>query len=285
MGQPIWTACPTIEVMTYSDASDVAWGGYAVELGGQTAVGSWSEEESRQSSTFREVRAARLVLESMAPKLEGKEVKHRTDNQGAERILTVGSRNPELHKEAILLYKICQRHNIRLSVEWVPREQNEVADHLSRLDDLDDYKLEVAVFKRIDKLWGPHTYDRFASMVTKQLPYFSSKYMNPGCDSVDAFTVSWTGANNWLFPPPYLIPHVLHHMSANKEHGTLLIPNWPSAPWWPLLINKPGIWKSCVKGSLRIQPYEGIFTTGSSSSNVFTQGIPPFDLWAVRVQF
>ena len=39
-GQPIWCACPTIDVMTYSDASDVAWGGYAVQLGGQSAVGS-----------------------------------------------------------------------------------------------------------------------------------------------------------------------------------------------------------------------------------------------------
>ena len=38
--------------MTYSDASDVAWNGYVVQLGGQTAVGSWPEEESVRSSTF-----------------------------------------------------------------------------------------------------------------------------------------------------------------------------------------------------------------------------------------
>ena len=48
-GQPIWFASPKVEVLTYFDASDTAWGGYAVELGDQTAVGSWSEE-SRKSS-------------------------------------------------------------------------------------------------------------------------------------------------------------------------------------------------------------------------------------------
>ena len=284
-GQPIWTACPTIDVMTYSDASDVAWGGYAVQLGGQTAVGSWSEEESVQSSTFRELRAARLVLQSMASQLEGKEVRHRTDNQSAERIMTVGSRNPDLHKEAILLYKICRKHNIRLSVEWVSRNQNETADALSRFDDPDDYKLDPSVFRAIDQLWGPHTYDRFASMITTQLPRFSSKYMNPKCDSTDAFTVCWLGENNWLFPPPYLIPRVIRHMSANKEYGTLLIPYWPSAPWWPLLITKQGTWNWFVTDCLDISPYNGIFITGSLSSNIFTTGVPPFELRALRLQF
>jgi hypothetical protein len=284
-GQPIWAACPIIEVMTYSDASDVAWGGYAVQLGGQTAVGSWSENESVKSSTFRELRGARLVLESMAPQLEGKEVRHRTDSQSAERIMTVGSRNPELHKEAILLYKVCREHNIRLSVEWVSRDLNENADYLSRLDDPDDYKLDPRVFRSIDNCWGPHTYDRFASMKTNQLPRFSSKYMNPGCDSTDAFTVSWEGENNWLFPPPYLIPRVLRHMSANNEYGTLLIPYWPSAPWWPLLINKQGCWNSFVTDCLELSTYNGIFISGSLSSNIFTAGVPPFELRALQLRF
>ena len=222
---------------------------------------------------------------AMAPQLEGKEVRHRTDSQSAERIMTVGSRNPELHKEAILLYKVCREHNIRLSVEWVSRDLNENADYLSRLDDPDDYKLDPRVFRSIDNCWGPHTYDRFASMKTNQLPRFSSKYMNPGCDSTDAFTVSWEGENNWLFPPPYLIPRVLRHMSANNEYGTLLIPYWPSAPWWPLLINKQGCWNSFVTDCLELSTYNGIFISGSLSSNIFTAGVPPFELRALQLRF
>jgi hypothetical protein len=286
-GQPIWKASPKVEVLSYSDASDVAWGGYAIQLGDQKAVGCWSAEESVKSSTFRELRGARLVLESLATQLEGKEVRHRTHNQSAERIMTVGSRVPEMHKEAILIYKVCRLHNIRLTAEWVSRDANTTADSLSRLDDPDDYMLDPACFRMVDELWGPHSYDRFASLKTRQLPRFSSRHLNPGCDTTDAFTVSWANENNWLFPPPYLIPRVLHHMRLGKENGSLVIPSWPSAPWWPLLISKGKgkTWKSFVKGSLNLPTYSGIFIPGSASSNVFTVGVPPFGIWALRIEF
>ena len=284
-GQPIWHASPKVEIMTYSDASDVAWGGYAVQLGDQKAVGSWSEEESCMSSTFREIKAARLVLESLALQLAGKEIRHRTDNQGTARIMSVGSRIPELHREAILIYKLCKKYNVRLSVEWVCRDSNKVADELSRLDDPDDYMLDPVCFRTIDSAWGPHTYDRFASMKTKQLPRFCSRYLNPDCDSTDAFTVSWTNENNWLFPPPYLIPRVLRHMQAGGERGTLIAPHWPSAPWWPLLITRNGTWKGFIKDGDIIPTYPGIFLPGSASSNIFTNGKPAFDILALRLDF
>ena len=51
--------------------------------------------------------------------------------------------------------------------------------------------------------------------------------------AVDAFTVSWAGDYNCLFPPPYPVPHVLHDRG---EDGTLLVLEWHSAPWWPLLV-------------------------------------------------
>ena len=111
------------------------------QLGDRKVVGSWYAKESRKSSTFREIKAARLVLESLAPKLVGKEVRHRTNNQGTERITSVGSRIPELHQEALLIYKLCKKFNIQVSVEWVCRDSNKIADTLSRLDDPDDYML------------------------------------------------------------------------------------------------------------------------------------------------
>ena len=37
------------------------------------------------------------------------------------------------------------------------------------------------------------------------------------------------------FPSPYLIPRVLKHMEQGMEMGTLVIPLWTSAPWWPLI--------------------------------------------------
>ena len=215
--------------------SYVAWGGYAIQLGDQKAVGNWSGKESVKSSTFCELRGAWLVLESLATQMEGKEVRHRTDNQSAERIMMVGCQVPELHREAILIYTICRLHNICLTAEWASCDANTIVGSLSRLDDLDDYMLDPECFCMVRELWFPHSYDRIASLKTRQLPRFSSWHLNPGCDTTDAFTVSWANENNWLFSPPYLIAHVLHHMRLGKENGSIVFPAWLSAPWRPLL--------------------------------------------------
>ena len=76
-----------------------------------------------------------------------------------------------------------------------------------------------------------HTVDRLASLRTKQLPRFCSRWLCPGCEGVDAFTLDWSGENNWLVPPVFLVSRVLNHMFCNKETGTLVVPQWPSALW------------------------------------------------------
>ena len=99
---------------------------------------------------------------------------HRTLNRNAEIIMSVGSRVPDLHKEVVLVYKLCRELNIRLSVEWVSRNDNSIADELSRVKDATDYMLDPKCFRDIDWLWGPHTVDRFASIKTKQLDRYCS---------------------------------------------------------------------------------------------------------------
>ena len=284
-GHPIWAPSPKIEVLSYSDASGLGWGGFAVHINGKPAVGSWSEEESSRSSTFRVLRDIRYVLESYSDDLRGKEVCHRTDNWNAEIVLSVGSRIPDLHREAVLVYKLCRELNIRLPVEWVSRNDNCIADELSRVEDAADCMLDPKCFRYIDQLWGPHTIDRFASIKTKQLVGYCSRYRNPGCEASNAFTVSWSLDNNWMFPPPLLIPKVLSHMSAGHEYGTLIAPEWPSAVWWPLLVDRSGSWKSFIKDCLRIEPYQGIFLSGSAASSIFTSGIPSFAVLAFKICF
>ena len=122
-------------------------------------------------------------------------------------------------------------------------------------------------------------------MKTKQLDRFCSRFLNPGCKAVDAFTVSWAGDYNWLFPPLYLVPCVSRHMVAGHEDGTLLVPEWHSAPWWPLGITKHGSWLGFVTASLRIQPYEAIFIPGATASFVFITGVPSFCLLALKLCF
>ena len=51
-GQPIWKANPWIDVTSYSDAIDSGWGSYCVNVDGTSVAGSWSEAQSRDSSTW-----------------------------------------------------------------------------------------------------------------------------------------------------------------------------------------------------------------------------------------
>ena len=89
-GQNLWPKPSAVRVV-FSDASDTGFGGYTVEHGGLIANGQWSREEAQQSSTWRELRAVRLVLESFGPKLQNERVRWFTDNQNVVRIVLGGS--------------------------------------------------------------------------------------------------------------------------------------------------------------------------------------------------
>ena len=68
-GQCIWPRPSAVRVV-YSDASSTGYGGYVVEHDNLVANGQWSTDEASQSSTWRELRAVKLVLESFQSKLE-----------------------------------------------------------------------------------------------------------------------------------------------------------------------------------------------------------------------
>ena len=78
-GQHIWPR-PSAVRLVYSDASSTENGGYLVEHGNKIANGQWSESESKQSSTWWELKAVRQELESCQSKLENERVRWFTDN-------------------------------------------------------------------------------------------------------------------------------------------------------------------------------------------------------------
>ena len=100
-GREIWHSPSAIRVV-YSDASNTGYGGYMVEHGCHIAHGRWFEEEAGRSSTWREIRAVRLVLESLIPMLKNERIQWFSDNQNVVRILQAGSRKVELHWPCML---------------------------------------------------------------------------------------------------------------------------------------------------------------------------------------
>ena len=91
----------------------------------------------------------------------------------------------------LAIFSISLSQHIHIEPEWIPREDNEVADYLSRIVDYDDWSLSHNTFRDLDAIWGLHTVDRFASHYNTQLPRFNSHFWNPGSEAVDAFTANW----------------------------------------------------------------------------------------------
>ena len=109
------------------------------------------------SSTYRELKATLYVLASFADQLKGKVVKHHSDNQNVVSVLFNGSKKQALHKVVLSIFNLCI-DKINLLPEWVPRDDNVIADLASKSIDRDDFMLHPDIFAALDILWGPPYY-------------------------------------------------------------------------------------------------------------------------------
>ena len=277
-GRPLWSSSPRGLLMC-TDASDSGWGGHSCQ---QVASGEWTKEEASRSSTWRELRAVRNTIEALKALLQGESCIVRLDNQAAVSILKNGSRHPTLQQEAMEVYGFCRTNGIALTAQWVPREENTLADMYSRIRDENDWMLSRRWFRCLDERFGPHTVDCFASCKNNQIPRFFSRWWCPGCEAADAFTTSWAEENVWMVPPVHLILRAIKMVQYFKCHGTLVVPFWRSAVWWPEVC-PGGEWAPWVIEALEIPQEAGVFKSGSCEWNIFSDKAPTCKVLALRL--
>ena len=179
---------------------------------------------------------------------------------------------------------MCFCNAITLEPQWVPREENIIADELSRIVDYDDWQLDPSIFVQIDSFWGPHSVDRFASDTNNQLERFNSRYAVPGSEAVDAFAVHWGEENNWWCPPLGLVPRLLKHARICLVQGTLTVPLWPSAPYWPILCPNDQF-APFIVDCVSLPQREGLFLPGRSGAVLFGGHVPNTEVLAIRLDF
>ena len=138
-----------------------------VQIGASISRGTFSENEAGKSSTWRELNGTLNVLSSSVEIIHTQIVKHHTDNKNVVTVLSIGSRKPDLQELVVNIFKFCFRHNIQLAPKWVPREENEIADEISKTVDHNDYMLSPDIFAALDIMWGPHTVERFSSIPSR----------------------------------------------------------------------------------------------------------------------
>ena len=158
-----------------------------------------------------------------------------TDNYAAFLIVASGSNKEHLQALAEDIYELTIKHSIVLQVKWIPRHKNQIADASSKSYDFDDWETSDTLFQYLNSFWGPFTIDRFADNKNAKFKKFNSKSWCPDTSQVDAFTIGWENGNNYLVPPTYFVPRVIKHLQSSKGQGTLVVPFWPSASFWPFL--------------------------------------------------
>ena len=260
-------------LFSYSDASYVACGAFVVGTN-EVSHRMWTACEAVKSSTWRELKAIQFALSAFKALVRGKCIKWHSDSQGAVRVVEIGSPSAELHSIALDIFYFCRTCNITLIPQWVPRELNACADAISHIVDFDDWYTTPEFFTHLDRLWGPHTVDRFANAANAHLPRFNSSFRVPGTEAVDAFSISWNGENNWLVPPVHCITRVVQHLLVCGAVGTLVVPYWPSYVFWPF----------SFANAIQVQPYVLDYNHFPDSSGIFCPRVLlRFTHWFIQV--
>jgi len=283
-GRPAWDTEIKPTKIVYSDASDRACGSF-VQSEGKLFQQNWSPEESAKSSTWRELKAVQLALESFFNELSGQQVAWFTDNANVVTIVNQGNKVKDLQTLALAIFTTCLSLNISVEMKWIPRDINVKADYLSRIVDFDDYSLNDDVFAKLDSKWGPHSVDRFACNYNAKLACFNTRFFQPSAEVVDAITQDWGVDNNWLVPPVCLVDKVIAHLRACKAAGTLVVPMWKSSYFWTLLCADGVHWSSVVHDWLVLLQSESLFVRGKAKNRLYGTKSLSFRVVALRVCF
>ena len=137
----------------------------------------------------------------------------------------------------------------------------------------------------LDSIWGPHTVDRFADWNNCQLPRFNSRCWSPSSEAVDTFTTDWCRENNWWCPPLSLVPRVIAHAKACRATGTLIVPEWKSALFWPLLQPVEGHFTWFAVEVKELPLSDSLFVPGLSGDSLFHGIMPNTNVLAVHCDF
>ena len=277
------------EIEAFSDASGFGYGGYislcAGALSEGTEVfGAWGPYEKLLSSTYREAEAVRRVLNSNADLLHGKTVKWFSDNKNVKSVLKSGNNKKNLQSIALSIQQTCEKRDITIIPEWIPRSQNQGADNLSRGLDSDDWQVQKWVFQALDMAWGKHTIDRFASHLNSHCSRFNSRFWCPGTEGVNAFDQSWSGECNWVVPPPKDALRSLRKLETDNAIATFVVPIWRSAPFWPVLQPSGNGFAKFVK-TYKILPQCNVIQIGDGNNGIYGQNPLPFQMIALKIDF
>jgi hypothetical protein len=137
------------------------------------------------------------------------------------------------------IFSLLERLNFRICVRHIPGKDNEWTDALSRMEATGDYQLRPDVFHHaMCTLQVVSTVDLFAASHNAKCSRFWV-WKDPhasGAVGQDAFSIpKWSNLGlPYIFPPVGLLGQVLQRINQESMSAILVLPRWPSQPWWSL---------------------------------------------------
>lgn len=230
-----WNGCPIvktpIDCQLVTDASSHGWGAH---LHGKEAFGIWDTYVRYRPSNTREMFAVLAALKSFKSLIRSKHVEVLSDNISTVAYLNnLGGPSTELSHIAETIWLTCHQNNVKLTVRHLSGKQNVWADRLSRRHSPHDWYLHPAIFKFLDRIWGRHTIDRFASMTNYQVTNFNSLGFDPLASGINALAqTDWADHNNFVNAPFRLLPRILDIVMQQQAIATIIAPWWPAQTWF-----------------------------------------------------
>lgn len=228
----------------FSDASLSGWGAFCNNT---EASGHWKQNESCLHINELELKAAFLALKVFAKDLCYVDILLRIDNTTAICCINrMGSvQYPHLNKITREIWQWCETRNIYVFASYINSKENKEADTLSRKSFQDtEWELADYAFEKLTRTFGNFEVDLFASRCNAKCETYVTWKIDPDAWAVDAFTVSWKNLNFYAFPPFILILKVLRKIITDQSEGVVVVPYWPSQPWFPLF--KKLVCSSCI---------------------------------------
>ena len=228
---------PKIDAVICSDASLFGWGAVMENI---STGGQWSYTEATNHINYLELLAAFFALKSFYHAISGKHVKIMIDNTTAVAVINnMGTCHSDLcNAIACEIWHFCETNSIWLTAAHIPGKENIIADMESRNKNIDiEWMLNPKfLFEVLHDIPFSPTIDLFASRLNKQFDEYVSYRQDPYAKHINAFSLSWTNEKFYSFPPFSCILKVIRKIIADQATGILVVPDWATQTWYPLLL-------------------------------------------------
>ena len=227
----------SVDKIIYTDASNLGWG---ATLDGTKCGGHWSYEETSYHINALELLAIKNGLLSLCKACSGMHVQIYTDNTTAVSYVNDmgGCRSSPCNEVSRRIWLWAESRKIWLSAVHIPGIYNDVADQESRvLNERTEWHLNEEVYSwACSRLQFTPSIDLFASRLNHQTETYVSWRPDPGAFITNAFHLSWTDFDCYLFPPFSIIARVLQKVSTDQARALMILPIWPTQPWFGLML-------------------------------------------------